>query len=257
MRIIPLLCLLFPSILVAQPYHFSKNNEVALLGLGVSMELVGLYFDSKKSKPTRQSINQLSKNEIVPWDRFVAGNWSSAAATRSDIVLYSTLALPMLFPITNQSSFWELSLLYLETSLITRGGVSIAKGISHRHRPYAYDSNAPDDTLYSLDTKRSFFSGHVAQISASSVYFAKVFSDLYPNSEYKKPIWAGSGLVILYAAWQRMEAGMHFPSDVAVGMLWGGTVAYWVPEWHLKKRKVQFMPYLDQHSNGVSLSVDL
>jgi len=242
---------LFPLSLFASPYHFNFNQELGFIGFGTGLEIAGLYANSKKTKPTTQSVASLNKNDINSIDRFVAGRWNQSAGTRSDIVLYSTLVAPLLLPIVHRSSFWDISLLYAETVLITNGGMNVAKGFSNRYRPYAYNSDVPNDTLYDLDTKRSFFSGHAAHITASSVFFAKVYSDMNPNSPYKNTVWLGSGLVTLFGSWQRLESGMHYPTDIIAGIAWGGLVGYSIPEWHLKRHKINVLPLIDTDNVGI------
>jgi len=242
---------------MASPYHFNLHQEIGFIGLGTGLKLGGLYTDSKKSEPTPQSVAALDKNDILSVDRFAAGRWNQSAATRSDVVLYSTLVTPMLLPLIHRSSFWDISILYAETVLITNGGVNLAKGLSNRHRPYAYNSDVDNDTLYDLDTTRSFFSGHAAHITASSVFFAKVYSDMNPNSQYKNAVWLGSGLVTLFGSWQRLESGMHFPTDILLGITWGAAVAYSVPEWHLKDHKVYILPFTDSNNHGIRFMTTL
>ena len=244
------LCL-FPVMTFASPYYFNMQQEIGFVGFGAGLEVLGLYAETKKIEPTQTDINLLSKDDISKIDRFAAGRWSQSAATRSDVVLYSALTVPMLLPVMHRSSFWDISLMYFETVLITNGGVNVAKGFSHRYRPYAYGSDVSNDRLYDIDTKRSFFSGHAAHISSSMIFLSKVYSDLHPESPYKKSVWLTSGLIILYGSWQRVEAGMHFTSDIMTGMLWGGIVGYGVPEWHLKKHKIQFLPFSNERGQGM------
>jgi len=257
LKLIVIQVTLFPLCTFASPYHFNLEQEIGFIGFGTSLELGGIYANSKKSKPTPQSVISLDKNDILSIDRFAAGRWNQSAATRSDIVLYSTLVTPMLLPVIHRSAFWDISLLYAETVLITNGGVNLAKGLTNRYRPYAYNSNVDNDTLYSLDTKRSFFSGHAAHITASAVFFAKVYSDMNPNSQYKNSVWLGSGIVTLMGSWQRLESGMHYPTDILTGILWGGLVAYSVPEWHLKNHKVKILPFTETNNYGIQFFTNL
>lgn len=237
----------------ANPYHVQTDQEFIYLGLGIGATAAGLAADSQKAAPDRSSIAGQDRSHVPSLDRRVAGNWSDGARQRSDIILVSTLLLPLSLPANGQIKLSELAMLYGETTLLTLGGVSLAKGLVDRSRPYTYGSSASDDRLYRADSNRSFFSGHAAHIAASSVFFAKVYSDLEPESRYTIPIWVGAGLLSGYGGWLRMEAGMHFPSDVALGWVWGGLMGYWVPELHRTNRKVSVSPIVSPGQAGFTL----
>lgn len=248
------LFILIPLSGFASPYKLSKNMEFKLFAAGILAEGVAFYADNKKSKPTQSAIAKLNKNDIFPIDRDWAGQWNEKADQRSDTVLYSTFALPLALPVMESDATLDIAVLYMETLLFTNAGFHLAKGFINRYRPYAYDDKAPQNVLLNVDTKRSFYSGHASHTTANAIFFAKVFSDFYPNSPYKSSVWLASGVISLYGSWQRVEAGMHFPSDVALGMLWGGLVGYWVPEWHKVSRDFVVMPFLYEDSVGLEYS---
>jgi membrane-associated phospholipid phosphatase len=67
---------------------------------------------------------------------------------------------------------------------------------------------------------------------ASAVFISTVYSDYNPHSEWKPYIWAGSLLTASVVGYLRYEAGMHFPTDILVGALVGGTIGHVIPWLH-------------------------
>lgn len=62
----------------------------------------------------------------------------------------------------------------------------------------------------------SFFSAHAANTFSICVFFSLLVRN----------VWFTSAMVIwsLTNCWTRMYLGLHYPSDIAVGLLWGGIV---------------------------------
>jgi len=148
--------------------------------------------------------------------------------------------------------------LYAETLLITSGGVTVTKNWVDRSRPYAYGDEAPRSEKNSLDSTRSFLSGHTAHVAAALSFGATVFGELYPHSTWVNWTWSGAVLVTTYEGHLRVRGGKHFPSDTLFGAAWGGWIGYSVPKGHLVGRRVvMFEPALFGDALGVGLKVNL
>ena len=88
-------------------------------------------------------------------------------------------------------------LIYLEGLSFTSGLTTLAKGTTDRYRPFAYltldqinnlEGEAREEFLEDIvadDIEDSFFSGDASSTSYGLIFFAKVFSDYFPDSNWK------------------------------------------------------------------------
>ncbi len=166
-------------------------------------------------------------------------------------MLGAGLLLPGSLFYLDRTGFGTLLVLYAETLALTNGGTLFAKGVSSRYRPYVYSDRAPLEEKLSGDSKRSFFSSHAANIAAGFFFSAKVYSDYNPGSRITPYIWAAAIGGSLAGSSLRVEAGRHFPSDVAAGAVWGGIVSYSVLHFHKKNTNILVMPFSDNRQTGV------
>lgn len=99
----------------------------------------------------------------------------------------------------------------------------VVKPICQRLRPI----NDPDvrpmlEIVSGISSKTySFFSAHAANTFALCTFFSLL----------TRSLWATGGLMLwaMINCWTRVYLGMHYPSDIFVGMLWGivsGVLAY-------------------------------
>jgi membrane-associated phospholipid phosphatase len=73
----------------------------------------------------------------------------------------------------------------------------------------------------------------------------------------KPYVWIGSLATATAVGYLRYDAGLHYPSDVIVGALVGGSVAYLVPRLHRRSaRRVAIVPAVAGDRVGVLVSID-
>lgn len=273
-------CLFFSGGVSAQssfPYEINWKRQgimgTAALGLGV----VDLIVRNRVTPFTEAEILQLDPNIVPAFERGITERYSETAAHRSDVGLFlftgAGIALPVLSlsGVSSQGatySKWQqrgtLGLLWLETNFITGVGTDLVKSLVTRTRPFAYHSLSPLDMKLDPDARKSFFSGHTSVTAANTFLAAKVFADLYPDSKWKPLVWSGAALVPAWVGMERVLAGKHFPTDVAVGYLFGAAIGYFIPELSkpdglIKKYaagvRVQVYPVSTGMSNGVGVAV--
>ena len=87
-----------------------------------------------------------------------------------------------------------------------------------------------------------------------SVFAAKVYNDLYPDSRWRKWVWVGALAVPAATAWYRYRAGKHFPTDVTVGYAIGAGLAWLVPTLHKRKNSALSLGLVPVQ-NGMTLSL--
>jgi membrane-associated phospholipid phosphatase len=219
------------------PYNGYISTDRAIIGAGIIGGLGTLYFRDRIEPLSELQIKRLDRNDINRFDRISTRYYSKRAAYVSDLGMGISIALPALF-ISSERMRRDVSTityLYLETMAITGLATEIAKVTAKRIRPYAYNSEVPLQSKMALDTRKSFFSGHTSTSFAGAAFFAKVFSDYNPTSQFIPFVWFGALSLSSTVAYSRVKAGKHFPTDVIVAALVGSLAGYFVPEIHKKQ----------------------
>lgn len=113
------------------------------------------------------------------------------------------------------------------------GLVFLIREIVHRHRPPTADYPAPHAISGVHETSYSFPSGHAVAVTAV------LFALLGTLALARRQMWAWPLALVVscFVAFTRLVLGVHWFSDVAIGLLlgiaWGVTVAVvgrWLPE---------------------------
>jgi membrane-associated phospholipid phosphatase len=252
----------------SSPYQVTFKRDLISGGAALAVFLTGTAVEHHEGfipvVPGSFTAEDIRKINVL--DRGVAGRWDLKAMHASDILksgskLAGQVAV-ILFPgnIRTRSS---LLIVYLEGYYFTNGLTSLAKGLTNRYRPFVYLS---EDQIGKLDNRSlsrfqseiagkgigdSFFSGHASSTAYGLIFLASTFSDYFNESPWKYGIWALSITGILAVDYFRVKSGMHFPTDVVVGSLVGGSVGFFIPYLHrrLRENKISFMPT----SNGLSV----
>jgi len=166
-----------------------------------------------------------------------------------------TLSALALLP-GNLKSRGSLSLIYLQGFFLMQGITSMAKGTTDRYRPFTYltndeiktlDNESRDEFMKAIDgddIEDSFFSGDASLTAYNFIFIAKVFSDYFPDSKVKYGIWGASITGTVLQAYFRSMSGKHFPTDVIMGSLVGGSIGYLLPHFHnqLRHRNISLNP---------------
>jgi membrane-associated phospholipid phosphatase len=169
--------------------------------------------------PTETLINNLSPNNLWRIDRPAIRFYQTKAATISDWIATGSLCLPAMLLMDQQIRKKPLTPLSisLQATLATATTTLIAKSLTRRFRPYAYNPKVPMSVKTTQDTRESFFSGHTAMTACMTVSAATIWSDHHPNHTAKPWVWAGALAVPAAVACLRIKAGKHFFTDVLAG----------------------------------------
>ncbi len=243
------------------PYQLDKRQDIIITSSGIVLVGLSYFLGSNKPNLSLSDVNNLNSADVNSFDRFVTNNWNPKIAKASDILLMASFALPLALLIKNddiKNSSLKYGLMYLETLLITAGLTNIVKNIVDRPRPFTYNPSAPMDKKLEKDGLMSLFSGHTSFAFATSIFFAKVFSDTHPNSKLKPYVWGSALVLASTVATMRVISGKHFLTDVIVGAIVGGAIGYIVPKLHLKKgRQLYIFPTAGQNYTGVGFILRL
>ncbi len=226
------------SNLKTEIYTTNYKWEIPVTAVAAGITLYNFSRISKKSNPTEQQLDVLSRNNVNAIDRWSMHPYSKSLDQLSYIPLYIAIPLPLLFLTDSRmrKDFLTLSYLYIETLASTGLLYSTAVNLTNRFRPFTYYSDAPQNLALEGNAKKSFFGGHVALVATSTFFMARVYADYYPESPLKWVFYGTAGALTTTTAFLRNYAGMHFLSDVLVGAGVGMLSGILIPGLHLEKR---------------------
>lgn len=219
------------------PYELSWKKDGGLIALGAVTSGLGLHNRSNLQVLPLADLDALNSQDVNAFDRFATNNYSLSANKASDVFWASSHVLPFLFLTKKKTrkDFAVGALLYSEVLFITTGITLIIKSTTKRTRPFVYNSDAPLDKKLTRNARTSFLSGHTSITAANCFFTAKVFSDYYPESQWKPAVWTTAAIIPAITGYLRVKAGKHFPTDTIAGYLLGATTGVLIPHLHKKK----------------------
>lgn len=242
------------------PYQTNWSIDGITFGTGIVTAFVASAVDDTIPILSLAELAALDKNSINAVDRISAGNYSLFQSEVSDVLVGTSILSPALLMLDPaiRKDVGTISTMYLETILFATFVPSFGKGTAQRIRPYVYSSSAPLSEKQNEDARRSFFSGHATWAFATSVFFATVYTDYHPDSEYHNYIWGGAIGLASTVSILRVTSGAHFVSDVVVGAAVGTTLGYVIPYIHRKRStSLSLSPVIGPDFRGIALSVNL
>lgn len=210
-----------------RPSHEWKL-DAPLVAAGISGYLIGRNLGTDR-RPV--PVEGLQASDIrLDLDRRTLGHDAVGASRASDwlrnVSLTYPFALRALSPRGDRGlrSTLSVALLYMESLAIAEGITGVLKRTASRPRPYTYlpDSERPTTSQYDVSKPgafQSFPSGHAtASWCAVSVGILDHLRSC-PDASWKEHAAVGliGGVLGTSTASLRVEAGQHFPSDVAAG----------------------------------------
>lgn len=216
------------------PLSYSTRNA-AVLGAGAFLGGLGAFVlkaDLREVPPSG-----LDRSGIHPgWDRRALDTprtgalGASNAAVGASVLLPAAFALAFPSPEGRKDGFLRLGGTGTEAVVLAMGGTLFAKSLFGRARPYTYlpERQRPAEGGYDPTRREAFESmpsGHATLAWAASMtgvgYLANTRPDLPGWVHFLGGVAAGG--VATSTSLLRVRAQAHFPSDVVVGGLWGGT----------------------------------
>lgn len=140
--------------------------------------------------------------------------------------LLNVLGSPLFYIVVLLLLFWSLNRplgLRLLFALIVAGLLTvILKDVLHRPRPYQVSS-----LVVPLFTEAGF------GIPSGHVLFSTVMWGLLATEVKRRWVYGVTGIYVLVMAWGRMYSGVHYPQDVAVGLVAGLLALAFLVRYHL------------------------
>jgi membrane-associated phospholipid phosphatase len=254
-----------PESAVKQPtrrsvYSINAGVDVPITAIGAGWSIFAFTKIYSKGSSDSMDIISLHESDVPGFDRWAIQPYDEGLDKFSYYPFYAAIPLPLIYSLSDNSirkDFFKVSFLYLEamsiTGLFGTGGTYFVD----RYRPYAYTAETPMEKRVGENAKNSFYAGHVEIIAVSTFFIAKVHNDYHPGSESNWMYFAAASGATLGMSYLRLAAGMHFPSDIILGMTTGILAGVLVPQFHKNKEKknsLSVLPYKTENRTGLSFS---
>jgi membrane-associated phospholipid phosphatase len=230
----------------AFPYHMEEGAWV-WPSMGAGLTALGWYLRGTAQELEVKEIRGLDPGTVNVFDRGATRNWSPTWAHRSDAFRGSVFGAAALLlggeavhamADGRSDDAVTLGAMFGEAALLTAGATYLTKVVAGRRRPFLYNEDLSVEERYLIASTgsdkptMSFFSGHASAAFAAATFSSTVFQNAHGTSALSHLVWGSTLSLATLTAYARVKAGVHFPSDVIVGALVGGTIGYLIPSFH-------------------------
>ena len=232
------LLLNYGFLLCQSPYQLDWKKEVLLNTIGGTSLGIGLYLEDESTLFTPDELETLDIHDINAFDRIATGFSAIEAHEISNYFFYGSMGLPLILLADKKgrSDLGTIAALWGETLLLNGGITMLCKHSFRRPRPYVFDDDVILGRKLNPNARASFISGHTSLVAANSFFTATVFSEYYPESKWKKLIWATAITLPAVMGYLRVRAGRHYPTDTIGGYAVGALIGWGVPKLHRAKK---------------------
>lgn len=226
-------------------YEVSLSMDMPLTFFSAFASVYGNYLLG--NMPVSAPEDMPAREDLLPWDRAIAGRYSEAAGDVSDwfaVLGAAPLALAGISWYRGDASggdFAAYTLMFAQALALQNGLNLVVRSMKFWPRPYMYateGAGADAAAGASGEAYGSFFSGHASAAFTVAVFTGEWFSEMYPNSRYRSLVWAGSLSLAGFVGVLRIAAGKHYLTDVVVGSLAGAGISLAVIELHKKSVRI-------------------
>lgn len=169
-------------------------------------------------------------SEVNGLDRPVIGNSSQSAAGASDVTAALAVAVPVVADWIDLGTTPELAedfVVFAEVMSLNAALANLLKYTTQRPLPRTYAGDP--ELLVAPEGYRSFYSGHVSTTFSALSAASFTLGLRHGGRAWPWIVTAATGFTV---AAERVAAGRHFYTDVAVGALAGAAVGIFVPWLH-------------------------
>ena len=216
------------------PYELSYEKDIVITSAGLAISILDLFLITNKQPITAEELESLTAENVNSFDRSAINNYSNTSFVLSDILLAASIASPFLLFTSSKvrDDAGTFSTMSIENALLYIALPHLGKASFDRYRPYVYNPDVPLENKLNIGSKLSFFSGHTTPAFANAVFLSKVYSDYYPDSEWKPYIWTLNLMLAATIGYLRYSSGAHFPTDIITGAVVGCAIGYLIPVLH-------------------------
>lgn len=249
------------------PYHLEASKDFVIFPISAGLMAAGITGKVLHQAMNDSEILSLNSNSLLAIDYKAIANWNPELnRIRESFEPASFVAGLGLIGIVGRQYMKQkrdikpaLTLLsmYIEGVFLAEGMVLLSKTVITRPRPYAYNSSLSLEYRAGSSTNNeSFISGNATVLFFNATFISQVLTDIYPEESWLPYVWAGShGLAALSGYWS-VKSGMHFPTDILAGAIWGSSMAFLVTRIHKKKsQRVKIIPWASNIGQGVTFII--
>lgn len=238
-------------------YKLDFENDFPVTLAAGGMFGIGMFLYSRMDTPETLK----DKDDLLPWDKPLAGRYSESADLASDIGSVFAIAPLVVGGIawhdgsSTGGEFATFTLMFFQAIGIGNGLNLALRSLEIWPRPYMY-SESGEGRKKAENAKSeaygSFFSGHTTAAFTVATFTDQWFRTAYPNSPYKGIMRASAYSLATIESVLRIAAGKHYFTDVLVGALVGTGVSIGILEMH-KKRDEKYSFWVGPGVAGVTL----
>lgn len=238
-------------------YELNLENDIPVTLAAGGMFGIGMFLYSRMDTPETLK----DKDDLLPWDKPLAGRYSESADKASDIGSVLAIAPLVVGGIawhdgsSTGKEFATFTLMFFQAIGIGNGINVAMRSLEIWPRPYMYaESGEGREKAENAKSEAygSFFSGHTTAAFTVATFTDQWFRTAYPNSPYKGIMRASAYSLATIESVLRIAAGKHYFTDVLVGALVGTGVSIGILEMH-KKRDEKYSFWVGPNVAGVTL----
>jgi membrane-associated phospholipid phosphatase len=231
-------------------YSVKYKEEVPIVAGMIAFDSYNFAQISKIAPLSATYVQGLNKSNVDWFDRWGVRPYSKTIDQQSYIPFYVAIPLPVVvFALDKKmrKDIGKLSFLYVEAMMATGALYSPAAAYANRLRPFVYDPETPLDKRILPDSRKSFFSGHVALVATSVFFTARVLAEYHPESKFKWLYYSLAGTITASTGYMRQAAGEHFLTDILLGTGVGTLSGLLTPSIHkiriFKNQRLTVLPF--------------
>lgn len=228
---------LFSQTPAVRGYQINKTKDIIYASASLGSFGAFYYLQHRYVSPlSPYQVGQLDPSSIPAYDKVAIHHYDITARKLSNILIYSTFLarVGIFYTKKKPNNMIAIGVVGYQSIFLSQALAAGAK-LTLRNRPLMYNPNAPMDLKTESDARFSFFSAHTATVSTICFTTALAYQLYFPESKYKKLMWASAITLPALEGFLRVKAGKHYPSDVLTGYLIGLGSSYLMHKLHLRK----------------------
>lgn len=211
-------------------YKLNAAVDVPLIGLGLA-GLTGAFLETEPASCLPVCDPPASLNAL---DRLALGHYSPTAHSVADALVLTLAISPAVWDIidTRSTAWFEDMVVHGEALALTQGLTQVVKFAVGRTAPFVYDERVALEERMGADASRSFWSGHTATAFASATSYSITYWLRHPRDPWRFTVLATNLAAAVAVGLLKIDAGYHYPTDIAAGAIAGASIGALVPLLH-------------------------